>query len=138
MTVLAFFETREARTLILLSVTGHVSLLPLLYMPGEAVIRSLIVIFHLVLYLRWYDSFHTGEKGLNVVSKIYCLGFVPIVVFDTYLFKNIPAISRFEFLPLMIYSVYCALGLFYGWLQMYSSMSQVLTEKRPKSKRKIN
>lgn len=55
----------------------------------------------------------------NALERIYCLGFVPLFAYTELLHPQIPAaVSRLPFLPLLMTSVYCGLGVTYFWVSL--------------------
>ena len=50
--ILSFLDETDARTMILLTTTGHVSLLPLLFRQEESLVKILLVWVYGLTYLR--------------------------------------------------------------------------------------
>ncbi|TRY63455.1 hypothetical protein TCAL_00872 [Tigriopus californicus] len=126
LTIVACLERREAKILMFLSLTAHVSLLPLLYRAQESVLKISIVLFSWVFYIRWY-----GQRYQNMVrlplscwEACYCIGHALVVIFETVIFPCLPLTlqASWPFLPLLLYSEYCALGLLYAWIQLNRSL----------------
>jgi alpha-1,3-glucosyltransferase len=91
-------------------VAGTVSLFPLLFTPFEVVFKAMISVFHFSLCsaillpsLRWFEL-------------AYVLGFIPV-----YLFENLSQLifPQLPFLPLIVLSDYCLLGLAYSYFINY-------------------
>ncbi len=79
--------------------------------------RVLVVALY-ALYL--YRSLLQNKRTFVTKSQlIYVWGLALVVLFDS-LAKLILG-PRLPFLPLMIYSVYCALGLFNCWIRLYAT-----------------
>jgi alpha-1,3-glucosyltransferase len=106
----AFDGPDELRAFVLLAAPAHYSLLPLLHEPAERVLRLLVVATHasgcaLAVALR--DA-RLGA-ALTRLDCAYLCGFGPLELVAHWL---LPALAgaRLPFLPLMLVSVYCAVG----------------------------
>ncbi len=130
LTVLSFLDHQESSLLLLCSTTGHVSLLPLLFRPQEATLRFLLVILHALCVLKWTE----GQKSRLEVA--YLFGLAGVCVFDTLAALVLPGlVARFPFLPLLVYSLYCWVGLTYSWLCLYWNMWCCSGEVKEKTRR---
>eukprot|EP00929_Paragymnodinium_shiwhaense_P063625 TRINITY_DN31791_c0_g1_i2.p1 TRINITY_DN31791_c0_g1~~TRINITY_DN31791_c0_g1_i2.p1 ORF type:complete len:389 (+),score=24.71 TRINITY_DN31791_c0_g1_i2:85-1251(+) len=119
----------DARLYLLMSWIGHYSLFPLLFEPAEEPIKVCLYLGHLCLSyfcLRWYHNGRTasrggGSTGLSFTSLeiIYLIGLVPLYVFTNVVhprtFRQPDGSTRLPFLPLLLTSEYCTLGLVYTW-----------------------
>ncbi|KAM4905620.1 dolichyl pyrophosphate Glc1Man9GlcNAc2 alpha-1,3-glucosyltransferase isoform 5-T5 [Sylvia borin] len=63
---------------------------------------------------------------LNWLETIYLMQLVPLGIFCEIIYPLTPWKGHFPFVPLLLTSVYCALGITYAWLKLYVS---VLTER---------
>lgn len=55
----------------------------------------------------------------------YLLGLVGIQMYTSTMHPVLFGANRLEFLPLLLTSVYCAMGIMYGWaMAMYAYLSQ--------------
>lgn len=54
---------------------------------------------------------------LTQVELIYVMGLIAVQCY-TSIVHTLAFGNRYEFLPLMLTSVYCALGIMYGWLRL--------------------
>nr|CAG4646289.1 EOG090X06YP [Macrothrix elegans] len=121
-TLLAVSTPTDCRLFLVLSAAGHTSLFPLLFTPFECTLKVFLVFtFWLASYAflvaLLYEpkikksllEFHIWERlymyGLIVVGFIECLSNSIFTPFD-----------KFPFLPLLLMSVYCAVGVIYVWL----------------------
>ncbi|TFK76022.1 glycosyltransferase family 57 protein [Pluteus cervinus] len=113
------------RTFVIASVAGVFSLFPLIFTPGESIVKVVysalwITMVYIPLARRVYE-FPTSLPlvVLDGLEKLYLGGFVVLLAFTT-LF---PVLSRqssaaMEFLPLLATSVYCAIGLLWGFIRL--------------------
>jgi alpha-1,3-glucosyltransferase len=56
---------------------------------------------------------------LNGLESVYLLGLFPLFVFENVIHPLLGLNTRLPFLPLMLTSVYCAVGVLYFWLKYY-------------------
>ncbi|KAG2456655.1 ANR42 protein, partial [Polypterus senegalus] len=61
-------------------------------------------------------------KLLNSLEATYLTGLIPLEVFCEIIFPLTPLKEAFPFLPLLLTSVYCALGVSYSFIKLYVSM----------------
>merc|ERR1712228_983432 len=112
-------ETREDKKLFfLLSTIGHFSLFPLIFTPAEAPIKVLyFVAFTYVCYnvlsANVIPSSSSDEPLLNVAEIAVVHAYVGFGHGLLGLSDSLP------FLPLMIVSCYCAVGILYVWIRFY-------------------
>lgn len=103
----------HARLLILFSSAGHYALLPLLHAPAEWAVARLVPIAYLcALMLVLRARLGVSSVELRVWETGYLVGFMPLDTFCSFVHPLLLA-PRMAFLPLMITSVYCALGVMY-------------------------
>ncbi|KAI9487064.1 MAG: glycosyltransferase family 57 protein [Benjaminiella poitrasii] len=104
------------RVLIILSAAGIVSLYPLLFRPAETPIKiiSTLLWFCAVIPGLAYSIKTPLKELLSTIEKNYLAGLFLLQAYTGFghslLFGD-----RLEFLPLMVTSLYCALGIMYGW-----------------------
>ncbi|XP_069134127.1 dolichyl pyrophosphate Glc1Man9GlcNAc2 alpha-1,3-glucosyltransferase-like [Argopecten irradians] len=122
MSLLVIEKKKDAQLFLILSTVGHYSLFPLLFTPAESVIKvALVLIFTLYAFTSLGNVYRfPWTIPLPLLSKlesVYVLGIVPLELFNSLghplLFRRLP------FLPLMLTSVYCAIGVTYCWLKFY-------------------
>ncbi|PVG03503.1 ALG6, ALG8 glycosyltransferase [Serendipita vermifera] len=115
------------------SVSGIFSLFPLLFTPAETLIKvvySLVwCIFVLPPLSKQLYEFPTSLPGvlIDYLERAYFYGFVPLQVFTSLYpvlvgrLSNDPeddTLSKLEFLPLMVTSIYCAIGVTWAFLRL--------------------
>ena len=103
------------------SIVGTYSLFPLLFQPRELLVRwFLLIAFVQLLRYIWIAtrSNSLDSKSLFTLSEAsYLFGLIVIEIYQSCIHKLIFQ-NRLPFLPLMIISFYCSLGLHYAWLKM--------------------
>ncbi|XP_077983602.1 dolichyl pyrophosphate Glc1Man9GlcNAc2 alpha-1,3-glucosyltransferase-like [Glandiceps talaboti] len=135
--LLAVDNKKDAQTFLMLSTVGHYSLFPLLYKPAETPTKVCLMLMYTVLSFSCLGKLHSttkreGEqdtKGENKVSSaspilplpetLYLLGLIPLYAFCNILLPLFSFTSKYEFLPLMLTSFYCAVGVSWSWLKFY-------------------
>ena len=65
---------------------------------------------------------------LSVAESIYLLGIIPVEIYNMFLHNCLGFAQKLPFLPLMITSLYSAIGVTYCWLKFY----YLTFEDRPK------
>lgn len=100
--------------------SATVSLFPLIYKNEEAITKMLLLILYVGITLRLYKqtSKIIYQLEFNSIEKTYLIVLVLVSVYITFL-HDIILKSSYEFLPLMVNSVYCSLGIIYTWLHIY-------------------
>jgi alpha-1,3-glucosyltransferase len=126
-----FVVLRDKRLLLVfipLTISGYISLFPLIYTSAEFMVKILYTFAWFCMYFLWFNhrlvsdhrnSITTREFLLDRASFFYQMGFVPVVALSVILDGR----PNMEFLGLMIMSVYSAIGVCgsfvaYSWLYM--------------------
>lgn len=123
--VLSVKELIDAKIFLILATVGHYSLLPLLY-PN-----SLLVIKVLLLVLHSFYAFHSLSKIyplafckyslplLASIESLYLLGLIAVFLYEHVIHNFLGFDEILPFLPLMLTSLYCSVGVVYCWLRYY-------------------
>lgn len=132
LSLLAVVDRPAARVFLILSTTGHLSLFPLLFRPQETPIKICLMLMFTIFTFYSLCAVHCGESSktssisalftLPIVEwyeawylyglvglKFYCSAIHPLTVLSL----------KLPFLPLMLTSVYCAVGVVWGWILFY-------------------
>ncbi|KAM4905621.1 dolichyl pyrophosphate Glc1Man9GlcNAc2 alpha-1,3-glucosyltransferase isoform 6-T6 [Sylvia borin] len=127
LSLLSIQRAKDAGIYLILTTTGHFSLFPLLFTPPELPIKILLMLLFTVYSFSSLKSLFRREKPLlNWLETIYLMQLVPLGIFCEIIYPLTPWKGHFPFVPLLLTSVYCALGITYAWLKLYVS---VLTER---------
>ncbi|XP_071692884.1 dolichyl pyrophosphate Glc1Man9GlcNAc2 alpha-1,3-glucosyltransferase-like [Rutidosis leptorrhynchoides] len=128
--VIAVESIEDARHYFILSIVSIYSLSPLLYEAQEYPIKVALLVLYAALMWFGFSSYFlstsesitrrdsVSQKGGFVfkrVEKMYLVGFVVVEVWGQFLHPSILG-CRLPFLPLMLVSFYCALGMMYSWI----------------------
>lgn len=128
---LIMLETPEEKKLFfLLSTAGHFSLFPLIFTPAEAPIKILYFIAFTFATYRFLStnsstSSATEKPLLNSMEKAYVAG-IGIVQFYVGIGHGLLGLNdALPFLPLMIISCYCSVGIMYVWIRFYLHVTKL-------------
>lgn len=113
--ILSITSGVAAKETLFLSIVGIYSLFPLLHPVNLLFVKLTLYLSYVLLQLVTFRSLFNIR--FNVLERVYCLGFIPLFVYTELVHRHLPwAVDRLPFLPLLLTSVYCALGVFYFWL----------------------
>ena len=136
MTYLAVVSKEGARLFLRLSTIGHVGLLPLLFRPQELILKILLCFTYLtgsIILLELIhlpgDKINTNESSglLNCRDMLGLTFLILILVFSEVLHPLLFKPKRLmEFLPLMMISTFCAMGLMMTWIHCGRMMLRYL------------
>ncbi|CAO3588912.1 unnamed protein product [Absidia cylindrospora] len=120
------------RLFVILSSAGIMSLYPLLFHIQETPLKYLITVI-------WYLCILPGlcyclqtklRRLLTQVEMIYVMGLILMQAYTSIGHSLVFGDDRLEFLPLMMTSVYCAVGIMYAWLMlMYDHLTTQSQQK---------
>jgi len=138
MIFLSVTDKTSARLFLRMSTLGHFGLLPLLYKPTELLLKVFLHTCYLMLSITLLEKIHSiprrnigGEReskcnGLLMIWDKIGLGImVLILLYTESLHFFLLGYDRMEFLPLLITSVFCAVGLFVCWIHCGMAMIYV-------------
>lgn len=130
---------RSMRWFFFLSVVGSYSLFPLLFKLPEAPVRNAILAVYVIFLLVISRSFQGDLKiGISSLEMLYLLGLAGLeLVTLSFEHKALATFaSRYPFVPLMLTSIYCALGVTYAWIRMMIEHVTVTTSGKTSTKNK--
>jgi len=121
--ILAVVSRLEARYYLLISTIGHFSLFPLLFTPPETFTKVLLHLLHWGLSSVCLSQCHGGQRNKLLCwwEKSYLAGTVLVFLYDVLLHGALGLDKRLPFLPLLLYSLYCSIGIFVFYLRMYKT-----------------
>lgn len=117
----------DAEIFLFLQVVGHYSLFPLLFQAYELITRLCIVLLYAILAFGLIKNLrqrnlHESKSWrlplLGFFESIYIYGLCVCEIYCSILHRFMPFAEKLKFLPLMIMSVYCALGVSWAWLKL--------------------
>lgn len=123
--ILAVMESTDAKIFLILSTLGHYSLLPLLFPPSLMIVKALLVcLFALYAFHSFFKMYPLtickySLPLLNPLESMFLLGLPLLFLYENVIHSAFGLSQTLPFLPLMLTSVYCSLGIFYCWLRYY-------------------
>ncbi|XP_069186852.1 dolichyl pyrophosphate Glc1Man9GlcNAc2 alpha-1,3-glucosyltransferase isoform X1 [Procambarus clarkii] len=130
----------EAQVYIIMSVVGHFSLFPLFFTHHETPIKVCALLLHAVctvhiLHGHWLEGRMSPLIPhiplCNFTETVYLFGLIPIFFYQQLGHNMLDPKGKMPFLPLMVISVYCSVGVMYSWLKYYNF---VLNPRKGKKK----
>ncbi|XP_070313343.1 dolichyl pyrophosphate Glc1Man9GlcNAc2 alpha-1,3-glucosyltransferase isoform X7 [Odocoileus virginianus] len=113
----------DASIFLILTTTGHYSLFPLLFTAAELPIKILLMLLFTIYSISSLKTLFRKEKPLfNWMETFYLLGLGPLEVFCEFVFPFTSWNLKYPFIPLLLTSVYCAVGITYAWFKLYVSV----------------
>ncbi|KAM3416759.1 Alpha-1,3-glucosyltransferase [Cercospora zeina] len=103
-----------------LAVAGHVSLFPLLFTAMEFPVKVVYTILWLVAFLITFDRLTPASEKPRIFlfdrfSLLYIAVAIPLIAYCSLLHQIVFG-AKYEFLPLMFTSSYCAVGVVGSWM----------------------
>ncbi|CAO2613777.1 Probable dolichyl pyrophosphate Glc1Man9GlcNAc2 alpha-1,3-glucosyltransferase [Lemmus lemmus] len=123
MSLLSVEKAGDAATYLILTTTGHYSLFPLLFTAPELPIKVFLMLLFTVYSVSSLKTLFRKEKPLlNWMETAYLLGLGPLEVCCELIFPLTSWKLKYPFIPLLLTSVYCAVGITYAWARLYVSV----------------
>ncbi|EDO47114.1 predicted protein [Nematostella vectensis] len=136
LSLLAVQDKKDARAFLVLSTAGHLSLFPLLFNQQETPLKICLMLMFTILSFYSLCLIHCGKSSSNqssARSEIFTLPIVSwyeaayicgLAVLEFYcsLIHPLTSLSKtLPFLPLLLTSTYCALGVGWSWMLCYAN-----------------
>ncbi|KAB0394923.1 hypothetical protein E2I00_015762 [Balaenoptera physalus] len=123
MSLLSVGKAGDASIFLILTTTGHYSLFPLLFTAPELPIKILLMLLFTIYSISSLKTLFRKEKPLfNWMETFYLLGLGPLEVFCEFVFPFTSWKLKYPFIPLLLTSVYCAVGITHAWFKLYVSV----------------
>ncbi|KAJ6637147.1 putative dolichyl pyrophosphate Glc1Man9GlcNAc2 alpha-1,3-glucosyltransferase [Pseudolycoriella hygida] len=117
LSLLSTSTKNDATATFFLSLVGSYSLFPLLFNAELTMVKALFLISFITLFY-----IQSGiRRNLKIYEFIYGCGFIFVFWYEQQLQYIFALNERLPFLPLLITSVYCSIGVTYFWLIYYFS-----------------
>ncbi|TSQ12706.1 putative dolichyl pyrophosphate Glc1Man9GlcNAc2 alpha-1,3-glucosyltransferase [Bagarius yarrelli] len=130
LSLLAVESKDDARTFLILSTTGHFSLFPLIFTAPELPIKIfLMLMFTVFSFTSFKKIFSKSGWLVNSVEAAYLLGLVPLELLCEIVYPLTNWQQTLPFIPLLLTSVYCALGVVYCFIRLYLSVFNASNSK---------
>lgn len=113
----------EAKFTWFLSIVSHFSLLPLLFKPNLAMIKIGLLATHTLIITNSLKSLwpSVSRKMVPIHELLYTIGLIGILFYEFFIQYLLNLDKRLPFLPLLLTSVYCSIGIIYFWLKYYTA-----------------
>lgn len=132
---LIFTNLRYGRLFVLLSTLGYFSLFPLLFGPEQFLLQSILFAIHLLFTVVAIDQHYAHFKWnqspspfrpvlLNKCEWAYLCLLLPLHLLY-WSSPLLPLLSHYPFLPLLLVSTYCSVGITYSLLRLFLSMPSI-------------
>ncbi|XP_074839378.1 dolichyl pyrophosphate Glc1Man9GlcNAc2 alpha-1,3-glucosyltransferase isoform X3 [Carettochelys insculpta] len=119
LSLLSVESPKYAGIYLVLTTTGHFSLFPLLFTSPEIPIKILLMLLFTVYSFSSLSALFRKEGPLlSWLEVVYLIQLVPLEIFCEIVFPLTSWNLQFPFIPLLLTSVYCALGITYAWLKL--------------------
>lgn len=113
----------EAKHTLFLSMVAHFSLFPLLFKPNLALIKISLLLTYILIHSNGirhlWPSMHR-KHILPLHELIYNFGLIALLFYEFILQYVLNFDKKLPFLPLLLTSVYCSIGIVYFWLKYYA------------------
>ncbi|KAK9448061.1 glycosyl transferase [Limtongia smithiae] len=126
---LALSDRRYLLPFYVLTVSGYISLFPLIFTSAEALIKYLYTFAWIFAFYNVFDDLAPVRTTRRVflldrLARLFLLGFIPLLIFVA-LYDRIPVLREMEFLRLMLMSTYCSFGIIgsfvgFSWLHLFT------------------
>ncbi|KAL6098227.1 alg8 [Pungitius sinensis] len=131
LSILAVQNREDAGTFLVLTTTGHYSLFPLIFTPAEFPIKVLLMLMFTIYSFTALRKLHSGQgRLLCPLESAYLLGLIAVAITCEVVFPLSPWQQRLPFLPLLVTSVYCSVGVCHSFLRLYVSLLR--PQEKPK------
>lgn len=120
--LLATIDKFEARQLLLLTIVANYSLFPLLFPHNLLWIKAGLYLVYLGVIVYATHNLYRMKSPRDYLlthELLYSGGFIGLFLFENCLQFTLQLDQRFPFLPLLLTSVYCSVGITYFWLKYY-------------------
>ncbi|KAM9788607.1 LOW QUALITY PROTEIN: dolichyl pyrophosphate Glc1Man9GlcNAc2 alpha-1,3-glucosyltransferase [Neosynchiropus ocellatus] len=129
LSILAVQTREDAGTFLLLATAGHYSLFPLIFSPAELPIKVLLMLSFTVFSFSSLKHLHHGPL-LHPLEAVYLMGLVPVAVVSELIYPLSPWQQKLPFLPLLVTSVYCSVGVSHAFLRLYASLLRTAPKQK--------
>lgn len=114
----------DARDMWFLSIVSHFSLFPLLFKSNLILIKISLFLTHSLIVTNGLKSLWSSvnrRSFLFYCELLYLFGLIGLLLYEFVIQYSLKLDKRLPFLPLMLTSVYCSIGIMYFWLKFYGT-----------------
>lgn len=132
LSVLAVQSREDAGIFLILSTTGHYSLFPLIFTTAELPLKFLLMVLFTLFSFCALTKLHRCPL-VGCLESLYLLGVATVCVVCEIILPLSPLTARLPFLPLLLTSVYCAVGVTYCFIRLYASLLRTSEHSKTKT-----
>ncbi|XP_023291817.2 probable dolichyl pyrophosphate Glc1Man9GlcNAc2 alpha-1,3-glucosyltransferase isoform X1 [Lucilia cuprina] len=140
--LLFFVSPTDAKYSFMLSAVGLFSLFPLLFHIDLLIIRYSAYLAYMGYMYTRYVYVHKDYPDMNLLEDCYIHGLVIIPIYEHLIGWLTGLNEKLPFLPLLMYSTYCGIGVLYCFIRYYihalDHKTIITSAKTTKSKTKTN
>ncbi|KAG5678744.1 hypothetical protein PVAND_008389 [Polypedilum vanderplanki] len=114
----AYFQS-EANSSLFLTIFGLYSLTPLLFTSELILVKLSLYALYIAFNFYAFRRIYKGQQLLKIHENLYSLGIILLPLYEFVIQYILKLDQKFPFMPLMLTSVYCGLGMIYFWLKFY-------------------
>jgi len=119
LSLICVYDVHYAKVFFFLGTVANFSLFPLLYTTQETPIKILLLLIHTILSYhflqRYFYKSHTFT--INTAEQAYLYGLIGVQLFSSA--HSFILGDKLPFLPLLLTSVYCSIGVGYAYIKLY-------------------
>ncbi|XP_011297883.1 probable dolichyl pyrophosphate Glc1Man9GlcNAc2 alpha-1,3-glucosyltransferase isoform X2 [Fopius arisanus] len=132
---LATADILNARVFMILSATGHTSILPLLFPQNLTILKITMLLTYTAASCVCLPKLHKHSL-LQLHEWLYIAALPLVTLYETLIHKMVFG-EGLPFLPLAMTSIYCGIGVMYSWLLYYHNyLSDQIKETTTMAKKK--
>lgn len=117
--LLAVLDRRDGKYAYILSITSYFSLFPLLFEVDLLLPRYSLYGAYVAMMYGQLERLYKPKPTFNLLEWLYMLGFICIPIYEHFLSRLLGLHDRLPFMPLLLTSVYSALGVLYFYVRYY-------------------
>uniref|UniRef100_A0A182QQX6 Alpha-1,3-glucosyltransferase n=1 Tax=Anopheles farauti TaxID=69004 RepID=A0A182QQX6_9DIPT len=136
LTLLATGSQHDARWTVFLGVVAHYSLFPLLFKPELTLIKISLHVTYTAGSVLLLKLLHR-QTFFRTVEFLYLAGFPVLCAYEHLVHGAIGLRERLPFLPLLLTSVYCAVGVLYFWISYQVTFLKTTSGDETVAKKKV-
>lgn len=103
----------------MLSAVGYFSLFPLLFHVDLLIIRYSLYLAYMCFMYVAYVRFYKDYPKMNILEDMYIYGLMLIPIYEHIIGPWTGLNARLPFIPLLLYSTYCGIGVLYCFIRYY-------------------
>ncbi|XP_031627816.1 probable dolichyl pyrophosphate Glc1Man9GlcNAc2 alpha-1,3-glucosyltransferase [Contarinia nasturtii] len=143
LSILMTINESEYKHMGFLSIVSYFSLFPLLFRSNLAVIKISLLVTHILIIAngQWSIWPTANNKCIfPIYELLYIIGLVGLLFYEFCLQYLLKLDRRLPFLPLLLISVYCSLGIIYFWVRYYVAFlfCDRISNKKTRKNHKLN